>query len=81
MPVAELQAVGRVSYCGYLFHIPAVNVARYVLAHFRDLRQRTALGASHAALFLCAFPLTVATAWLSFGFFEQRFSRMGWRRT
>jgi hypothetical protein len=33
--------------------------------------------ASHATLFLCAFPLTVVTAWLSFGFVGQRFDRMG----
>jgi hypothetical protein len=32
--------------------------------------------AAHAGLFVCAYPITAGVAWLSFMYFEQRFSRM-----
>ena len=76
-----LQAIGRVSYGGYLFHIPVLMLLGAFVPIFAVANSGPLWAASHIALFLCAFLLTVATAWLSFTFFEQRFTRMRWRRT
>jgi peptidoglycan/LPS O-acetylase OafA/YrhL len=77
---AALQAIGRVSYGGYLFHIPVLMILAALVPIFAVSGSGPLWVASHVALFLCAMPLTVATAWLSFTFFEQRFTRMRWRR-
>ncbi|HET6307565.1 MAG TPA: acyltransferase [Rhodopila sp.] len=73
---ANLQAIGRVSYGGYLFHVPVLMVLNglvpvFALTHFGPLWL-----AAHLALFVCALPLTVAVAFLSFTGFEQRFTRL-----
>jgi peptidoglycan/LPS O-acetylase OafA/YrhL len=76
-----LQAIGRVSYGGYLFHIPVLMLLGTFVPAFAVSGRGPLWVASHVVLFLCALPLTVATAWLSYTFFEQRFTRMRWRRT
>jgi peptidoglycan/LPS O-acetylase OafA/YrhL len=74
----SLQAIGRVSYAGYLFHIPVLML----LGMFMPFSVVSGSGplwvAGHVGLLVCAFLLTVATARLSFVFFEQYFTRIRW---
>jgi peptidoglycan/LPS O-acetylase OafA/YrhL len=71
-----LQAIGRISYGGYLFHVPALMVVNIGLAMIFVQPTGTFAAMSHLALFVCGFPLAVATAWLSFTYFERRFLRI-----
>jgi peptidoglycan/LPS O-acetylase OafA/YrhL len=71
-----LQAIGRISYGGYLFHIPVLMVLGALVPVFGAPVTGPLSYAAHAGLFVCAYPITAGVAWLSFMYFEQRFSRM-----
>jgi peptidoglycan/LPS O-acetylase OafA/YrhL len=72
----SLQAIGRVSYAGYLFHIPILMLLGAVVPIFTISGGGPLWVASHVGLLVCAFLLTVATAQLSFVFFERHFTKM-----
>lgn len=65
-----LQAVGRISYGGYLLHLPVLMVLHATSSFF------SAGFAGHIMLFATALPLTVGLAWLSYHYFEAAFSRI-----
>jgi peptidoglycan/LPS O-acetylase OafA/YrhL len=69
-----LQAIGRVSYGGYLFHVPVIMA----LMTFLPALQGGSV-AMRLTLFACTFAGTVAVAGLSFVGFEQRFLSSGRR--
>lgn len=69
-----LQAIGRVSYGGYLLHVPVLMVLGTLIPAFGAPMTSPLAVAGHLGLFISAYPLTVGLAWLSFTFFEQRFS-------
>ncbi|HTH99836.1 MAG TPA: acyltransferase family protein, partial [Acidisoma sp.] len=75
-----LQAVGRISYGGYLFHLPVLMILGGLVPAF----DRPVAGPStyfiHIAQFICAFFTTVAVAWLSYRYIEQPFHRIGQRK-
>lgn len=73
-----LQAIGRISYAGYLFHIPVLVLLGTFVPIFTISGSGPLWVAEHVGLFVCAFLLTVASARLSFVFFEQRFTRIRW---
>ena len=75
----RLQAIGRVSYGGYLFHIPVLMLLGTYVPIFWVPAPGPLWVASHVALFLSAYTITVTTAWVSYTFFEQRFTRLRWR--
>jgi peptidoglycan/LPS O-acetylase OafA/YrhL len=75
-----LQAIGRVSYGVYLFHIPVLMLLGAFVPVFAMPTNSLRGIAGHIGLFACAYAITVGTAWLSFTFFEQRISRLGRRR-
>lgn len=75
----RLQAIGRVSYGGYLFHIPVLMLLGTFVPIFAVPVRGPLWLASHVGLFVCAYTLTVAIAWVSFTGFEQRFTRIRWR--
>jgi peptidoglycan/LPS O-acetylase OafA/YrhL len=74
----SLQAIGRVSYAGYLYHIPVLMLLGAFVPIFAVPGNRPLWVAGHVGLFVCTFLLTVATARLSFLFFEQHFTRIRW---
>jgi peptidoglycan/LPS O-acetylase OafA/YrhL len=71
-----LQAIGRISYGGYLFHIPVLMALTAVVPLFAAPVTGPLSYVCHIGLFICAYPITVGAAWLSFAYFEQRFSRI-----
>jgi peptidoglycan/LPS O-acetylase OafA/YrhL len=73
-----LQAIGRVSYAGYLFHIPILMLLGAFVPIFAVPGGGLLWVTEHIGLFVCAFLLTVATARLSFVLFEQHFTRLRW---
>ena len=73
-----LQAIGRVSYAGYLFHIPILMLLGMFVPIFAVPGSGPLWVACHVGLFVCAFLLTVVTARLSFVFFERHFTRIRW---
>jgi peptidoglycan/LPS O-acetylase OafA/YrhL len=75
-----LQAIGRVSYGGYMFHIPVLTVLGSSVPAFGGPANTLRGIIAHIGLFACAYSITVALAWLSFTFFEQRIARLGRRR-
>jgi peptidoglycan/LPS O-acetylase OafA/YrhL len=75
-----LQGIGRISYGGYLFHIPVLIVLETVVPMFGDPVMGPASYAAHLLLFVCAYAMTVGIAWLSFTYIEQGFIRLGHRR-
>ncbi|WP_158927988.1 acyltransferase [Acidisphaera sp. S103] len=74
----SLQAIGRISYAGYLFHIPILALLGAFVPIFSVPGSGPLWVASHVGLFVCAFLLTVTTARLSFVFFERHFARIRW---
>jgi len=78
--VPGLQAIGRISYGGYLFHSPVLMVLVSTVPMFTDGPATSWPGiVHHVALFACAYPITLGAAWLSFRYFEQPISRFGRR--
>jgi peptidoglycan/LPS O-acetylase OafA/YrhL len=75
-----LQAIGRVSYGGYLFHIPVLMILTAAVPLFTAPVTGPFSYLCHIGLFICAYPITVGAAWISYAYFEQRFSRLRWRR-
>jgi peptidoglycan/LPS O-acetylase OafA/YrhL len=75
-----LQTIGRISYGGYLFHIPVLMVLTGCVPLFTEAPASSLRGiAGRVALFGCAYPVTLAWAWLSFRFFEQPAAKLGRR--
>jgi peptidoglycan/LPS O-acetylase OafA/YrhL len=74
----SLQAIGRVSYAGYLFHIPILMLLGAFMPIFAVPRSGPLWVAGHVGLFVCTFLTTVTTAQLSFVFFERHFTRIRW---
>ena len=72
------QAIGRVSYAGYLFHIPVLMLLGAFVPVFAIPGDGLLWAVEHIGLFICAFLLTVATARLSFVLFERHFTRLRW---
>jgi len=81
-----LQAIGRVSYGGYLFHLPVLIVllalAPGLGAHRSGADDPGALGyvLRHGALFVIAYAVTLAVAASSFVWFESPIARLGRKR-
>ena len=71
-----LQGIGRVSYAGYLFHIPILMLLAAFVPVFTPPPGGARWVIGHIGLFVCAYTLTVTTAWLSFTYFEQYFTRL-----
>jgi peptidoglycan/LPS O-acetylase OafA/YrhL len=74
----SLQAIGRVSYAGYLFHIPILMLLGAFVPIFSVPGSGPLWVAAHLGLFISALLLTVAAARLSFVFFERPFTRIRW---
>jgi peptidoglycan/LPS O-acetylase OafA/YrhL len=77
--IPGLQAIGRVSYGGYLFHVPVLMVVGTFVVPLLVPFIGTAIFGSRVTLFVFAFPLTAACAWVSFIYFEQPFLRIAQR--
>jgi peptidoglycan/LPS O-acetylase OafA/YrhL len=75
-----LQAIGRISYGGYLFHIPVLMTLGAAFPIFRGPVLGPASYVAHILMFICAYAITVCVAWLSFTYVEQRFTQLGRRR-
>lgn len=74
-----LQAIGRISYGGYLFHVPVLMILiNLVPAFSRPVSGVFSYGV-HILLFAAGYVMTIAAAWTSFTFLEQPFSRLGRR--
>jgi peptidoglycan/LPS O-acetylase OafA/YrhL len=71
--VPGLQAIGRISYGGYLFHIPVLMLLGTLVPSLVAPLTGPLSIVRHVGLFVWAYPLTVGAAWLSFRFVEQRF--------
>jgi peptidoglycan/LPS O-acetylase OafA/YrhL len=73
-----LQFIGRISYGGYLFHLPVLMLLTGFIPIFAQAPDGSFRGVAwHIALFACAYPVTIAVAWLSFRVFEQPAVRLG----
>jgi peptidoglycan/LPS O-acetylase OafA/YrhL len=70
-----LQAIGRISYGGYLYHLPVLMILGSLVPLFARPVLGPASYAAHILLFICAYAITVGVAWLSFTFVEERFTR------
>lgn len=72
-----LQAIGRISYGGYLFHVPVLMILISLVPAFgRPVTGELSYGV-HILLFFCAYLITVGAAWLSFTYVERQLSRLG----
>jgi peptidoglycan/LPS O-acetylase OafA/YrhL len=69
-----LQAIGRISYGGYLYHLPVLMILGALFPPFSARVSGPASYAAHLLLFVCAFAITVGVAWLSFWFIERPIS-------
>jgi peptidoglycan/LPS O-acetylase OafA/YrhL len=69
-----LQAIGRISYGGYLYHLPVLMVLGALIPAFSARVSGPASYAAHLLLFVCAYAITVGAAWLSFRFIERPIS-------
>jgi peptidoglycan/LPS O-acetylase OafA/YrhL len=76
-----LQAIGRVSYGGYLYHLPVLMILGSTVPLFARPVTGLVSYAVHILLFICAYAITVALAWLSLIFVEERFTRPQRART
>lgn len=74
-----LQAIGRISYGGYVLHVPVLMVLGPLADRAAAPFHGAAAIPSHIGLFLCAYPVTLALAWISYHGFEKRFQRLGRR--
>ncbi len=72
----HLQAIGRVSYGGYLFHVPVLMVGSLLLPLTVGPVIGLPLVAAHVGVFFVAYPITVGLAWLSFRYFEKPLARL-----
>jgi peptidoglycan/LPS O-acetylase OafA/YrhL len=74
-----LQGIGRVSYGGYVLHIPVLMALGAAVPIF-DLPVDNWRGVlAHLLLFFLAYPTAIALAWMSFTFFERPIARLGTR--
>jgi peptidoglycan/LPS O-acetylase OafA/YrhL len=71
-----LQAIGRISYGGYLYHLPVLMILGGLVPAFGARVSGPASYAAHLLLFVCAYALTVGVAWLSFRFIERPISAL-----
>ena len=71
-----LQAIGRISYGGYLYHLPVLMVLGGLVPAFSARVSGPASYAAHILLFVCAYAITVGVAWLSFRFIERPISNL-----
>jgi peptidoglycan/LPS O-acetylase OafA/YrhL len=69
-----LQAIGRISYGGYLYHLPVLMILGALIPAFSARVSGPASYAAHLLLFVCAYAITVGVAWLSFRFIERPIS-------
>ena len=75
-----LQAIGRISYGGYIFHIPVLMILG-ALVPFYSVPATSLRGIGvHIGLFACAYPITIGAAWLSYTFFERPVVKLSSRR-
>ncbi|MBW4023066.1 MAG: acyltransferase [Proteobacteria bacterium] len=72
-----LQAIGRISYGGYLFHVPVLMILGSLLPFGVRKVEGPATYGSHILLFILTYVITIGVAWLSFNYFEERVSRIG----
>lgn len=75
-----LQAIGRISYGGYLFHVPVLMILGSLVPAFDGPVTGLRTYLVHSGLFVCAYAATVAVAWLSYQYLEQPFHRIGQRK-
>jgi peptidoglycan/LPS O-acetylase OafA/YrhL len=75
-----LQAIGRISYGGYLFHVPVLMILGSLVPAFDGPVAGPSTYLIHIVQFVCAFLATVAVAWLSYQYLEQPFHRIGQRK-
>jgi peptidoglycan/LPS O-acetylase OafA/YrhL len=74
--VPSLQAIGRISYGGYIFHIPVLMMLGVLVPVYAVPAASLRGIVEHIGLFACAYPITIGIAWLSFTFFERPISRL-----
>jgi peptidoglycan/LPS O-acetylase OafA/YrhL len=77
--VPGLQAIGRISYGGYIFHIPVLMILGALIPFYAVPTASLRGTVVHIGLFMCACPITVGAAWLSYTFFERPVSRLSGR--
>ena len=70
------QAIGRISYGAYLFQIPVLAALSALVPAFAAGPTESPLE-DRIALLLCAYPIIVGLAWLSYHQFERRFQKAG----
>jgi peptidoglycan/LPS O-acetylase OafA/YrhL len=73
--IRSLQAIGRISYGGYLFHLPVLMADGLLLASLPSANVWPPIGPK-IILFATAYPVTVGLAWLSFTYFERPFASL-----
>jgi peptidoglycan/LPS O-acetylase OafA/YrhL len=72
-----LQAIGRISYGGYLFHVPILMILINLVPAFgRPVSGVSSYGV-HILLFAAGYLMTIVAAWTSFTFLERHFSQLG----
>lgn len=72
-----LQEIGRISYGGYLFHLPVLIILCTAVPMFGSPVKGPISYGAHILLFACAYAVTTSIAWLSFTYVEQRFTQFG----
>ena len=75
-----LQAIGRISYGGYLYHVPVLMILGAVIPAFAAPVTGPASYLTHILLFLAASVITVVAALFSYNYLEQPFNRFAQRR-
>jgi peptidoglycan/LPS O-acetylase OafA/YrhL len=75
-----LQAIGRISYGGYLFHVPVLMILGSLVPPFDGPVTGASTYLVHIALFVCAYLATVVVASLSYRYIEQPIHRVSQRK-
>jgi peptidoglycan/LPS O-acetylase OafA/YrhL len=69
--IQRLQAIGRVSYGGYLFHVPVLMIGSLFVSLVVAPLLHSPMVVDHIVLFAAGYPVTIALAWLSYTYFEK----------
>jgi peptidoglycan/LPS O-acetylase OafA/YrhL len=69
--IQRLQAIGQVSYGGYLFHVPVLMIGSLLVSLVVVPLFHSPLMVSRIVLFAAGYPVTIALAWLSYTYFEK----------
>ena len=78
--IRGLQAIGRISYGGYLYHIVVLMILTSVVPAFAKAITGPSTYLVHVALFICAYVMTIAIARLSYDYIELPLGSLGHRQ-